>query len=349
MRSQEILKSLTQKVKNYSGKPIRIMEVCGTHTHENFRLGIRSILPSGIRLISGPGCPVCVTPVSYIDKAVEIAKKGAVVCTFGDLLRVPGSGGSLYDARALGGRVKMVYSPFDALRFAADNPGEEVVFLSVGFETTTPVICAAALKAYRDGTANFSILAANKTMDNVYQNLAGYTDAFLYPGHVSAITGTSLYGKLKEDGISGVVAGFTALELVSAVSVIADMCSKDAPFFVNCYPRVVRREGNPAAREAVQKMMIPCDAVWRGFGNIKDSGLKLKDRYESVDAGKKFDVSEIYAEEPAGCRCGDVLRGKIEPNECSLYKKRCTPENPCGACMVSSEGACAAYYKYGEV
>ncbi|HEX2938464.1 MAG TPA: hydrogenase formation protein HypD [Ruminiclostridium sp.] len=349
MTQNSLIKGLSEKIINYKGKTIRIMEVCGTHTHENFRLGIRALLPPDIKLISGPGCPVCVTPVSYIDEAIEIAKKGAVVCSFGDLLRVPGSDGSLSDLRALGADIKVVYSPLDALRIAKENSSKEVVFLSVGFETTTPITCSAVKKAYIENVGNFSLLTSNKTMPNVYEKLSDCADVFLYPGHVSAISGTILYEELKGRGISGVVAGFTALELLSALVAIIKNSAKKKPFFMNCYPRVVSAGGNSAARDITDEIMEQSDAVWRGLGNIENSGLKIREKYSSMDARLRYKIGSTQNKEPSGCRCGDVLCGKIEPKECPLFERYCTPEKPCGACMVSGEGACAAYYKYGEM
>lgn len=349
MPTDDNIARLRNKVEQYDGAPLRIMEVCGTHTHENFRLGIRSMLPKAIRLIAGPGCPVCVTPASYIDKALFIAAKGAIVCSFGDLLRVPGNGGSLANARARGADIRVVYSPLDALNIAKENPGSEVIFLSVGFETTTPISCIAAKKAYDGHIGNFSLLTANKTMTNAYYMLAGSADAFLYPGHVSAVTGTAVYESLRQKGISGVVAGFTASELLLALAVIIEKSVFGEPFAVNCYPRVVTSGGNPLARAAIAETMEPCDAVWRGLGEIEGSGLKLRKKYSAIDAKIRFAVPKMEESEPAGCRCGDVLRGEIEPRECQLFGCGCTPENPRGACMVSAEGACAAFYKYAGV
>ena len=281
-RAREIISS-------YSGPPIRIMEVCGTHTHEIFRLGIRSLLPENARLISGPGCPVCVTPAGFIDEAVELAlAEKAVVCTFGDLVRVPGTELSLAEARARGGQVQIVYSPADAVSYAAENREKEVVFLSVGFETTTPSSCLAVLAAQRQGLSNFSLLTANKTMDNAYRQLKDSADAFLYPGHVCAITGTAICRRLKDEGISGVVTGFTAAELLSAIAVTITELKRKGPFFRNCYTRVVREEGNPTARAVIEKTMAPCSAVWRGLGEIEGSGLALRADYSSFDARKKF-------------------------------------------------------------
>ena len=334
-------------IRSYDGPSLRVMEVCGTHTHEIFRLGIRGMLPPGIRLISGPGCPVCVTPVGYIDEAMLLAlDRGCTVCTFGDLMRVPGTSGSLSTAHAQGARVQMVYSPLDAESYAEAHPDEQVVFLSVGFETTTPASCIAVRNAADRGLTNFSLLTANKTMDNAYRALKGSADAFLYPGHVSTMTGTAIYRELLGEGVSGVVAGFTASELLAALAVIVRMSERGEPFFVNCYPRVVSDEGSVPARKIVSEMMEPVDSEWRGLGVIAGSGLRLKDEFASFDARGKYDVPAIEGRANPGCRCGQVLQGRIRPSECPLFGKACTPEHPVGACMVSSEGACSAFFKY---
>ena len=394
-------------IDSYQGPPIRIMEVCGTHTHEIFRLGIRQILPENIRLISGPGCPVCVTPVDFIDEAILLAMEHNVtICTFGDLVRVPGSigvpafkktgspengdsgkntdpekntdlvtvsvepgkaekteGGSPADsagpgksrrigslaaARAAGARIQVVYAPQDAVAYAREHPQEQVVFLSVGFETTTPASCLAVQEAQRDGLTNFSILTANKTMPAAYAAMKDSTDAFLYPGHVHAITGTALCEQLAAGGTSGVVAGFTAKELLTAIAVIVKRTQEGKPFFENCYPRVVRREGAPAAQQLVEEMMEPCDARWRGIGVLPLSGVKLRNKYAAYDARVKFALPVMEGRENPACRCGEVLQGKCLPSDCRVFGTGCTPEHPVGACMVSGEGACSAFYLYGS-
>lgn len=335
-------------VKNYKGPPIRIMEVCGTHTHEIFRLGIRNILPEDIKLISGPGCPVCVTPTGFIDEAVILALKcGATICTFGDLVRVPGSETNLAGARAKGAKIQVVYSPLDAVEYAAQHPEEKVVFLSVGFETTVPASCLAVRRAKKTGITNFSLLTANKTMTNAYRLLKDSADAFLFPGHVSAITGTEVYENLKPEGISGAVTGFTSGEILSALAVIIKKLGEKEPFAVNCYPRVVTREGSPAAKQLIAEIMTECDATWRGLGMIKNSGLKLNSTYAEFDARLKYALPGITGKESPLCRCGDILKGNCKPYDCKLFGKGCTPDHPVGACMVSSEGTCSAYYKYG--
>jgi hydrogenase expression/formation protein HypD len=327
------------------------MEVCGTHTHEIFRLGIRKILPEQVELISGPGCPVCVTPVGFIDEAVMLALEHHVtICTFGDLIRVPGTTKSLAGARAEGAKLQVVYTPLDAVDYAKEHPEEQVVFLAVGFETTTPAACLAVKKAKEEGLTNFSLLVANKTMPNAYQALKGSADAFLYPGHVNAITGTGLCQKLAdEDGVSGVVAGFTAKELLTALAVIIEKSKSGEPFFVNCYPRVVRDEGNATALAIMEEVMEECDSEWRGLGNIPGSGQKLKEEYSDFDARIKFQLPKVEGRSNPACRCGDVLQGKCKPSDCKVFGKGCTPLHPIGACMVSNEGACSAYYQYGGV
>ena len=335
-------------ITGYKGKKIRIMEVCGTHTHEIFRLGIRSLLPENIDLISGPGCPVCVTPVGYIDEAIYLAlEKGCVITTFGDLIKVPGTKMSLAGARAEGADVRPVYSPDDAVELAKENPDLQVVFLSVGFETTTPSSCIAVKKAKKLGLTNFSILTANKTMPMAYAKLKGSADAFLYPGHVNAIAGNEVCKKLKDDGVSGVVAGFTASELMTALAVTIDNLEKGEPFFENCYPRVVKDEGNPAAQKLVNEVMEPCDSEWRGLGIIELSGMKLRDEYSEFDARIKYSIPEIQGKGNPACRCPEVLQGHCKPTDCPMFGKACNPQHPVGACMVSDEGACAAYYHYG--
>lgn len=336
-------------IRNYDGKKLRIMEVCGTHTHEIFRQGIRKMLPENIQLISGPGCPVCVTPVSYIDEAVYLAlEKGCLITTFGDLVRVPGTEKSLASARAEGAEIRPVYSPLDALQYTEEHPEKQVVFLSVGFETTTPPSLMAVRKAKEEGLKNFSILTANKTMDNAYLALKDSADAFLYPGHVSTISGTKIYYDLMKQGISGVVTGFTGPELLTALAVIVKKSQEGKPFFMNCYPRVVTDEGSPAARKLAAEMTDAVDSEWRGIGIIPKSGLQLKPEYADYDARLKYDMPKIEGHANPACRCGSVLKGEITPEQCPVFGKGCTPEHPVGACMVSGEGACAAFYKYGR-
>ena len=343
------MNQLLDVLKNYSGRPLRIMEVCGTHTHEIFRLGIRSLLSKNIELISGPGCPVCVTPPGYIDSAIELAlKHNAVITTFGDLIRVPGSEQSLADARRHGAQLKAVYSPLDAVEFAQDNPEKEVVFLAVGFETTTPSACLAVKRAKSCNIKNFSLLTANKTMPEAYTALKGSADAFLYPGHVHAIIGTQLCRDLMRDGVSGVVAGFTADSVLKAIGMIVENTQKGEAFFDNAYPEVVKDAGNVAAQKLVASMMESVDAAWRGLGVIPNSGLQLNQQWQEFDAVKRFGIEPTDGRTNPACRCGEVLRGVCKPCDCPLFGKVCNPLKPIGACMVSGEGACSAFYQYAQ-
>ena len=336
-------------IENYDGPAVRIMEVCGTHTHEIFRLGIRKLLPKQVELISGPGCPVCVTPVSFIDEAIYLAlEKQVTICTFGDLVRVPGSQMSLAGAREKGAKIHIVYSPADAEKYAKDHPEEQVTFLSVGFETTTPAGCLSVKQAKEDGISNYSLLVANKTMPGAYEALKGSADVFLYPGHVNAITGIELCEELVKEGVSGVVAGFTAKELLTALAVALVRFQEGKPFFVNCYPRVVTREGSCEAQRLVNELMEGCDSEWRGLGIIPGSGMQLREEWEAYDARKKYNMPKIEGKANPACRCGDVLQGKCKPSDCKVFGKVCTPQHPVGACMVSGEGACSAYYMYDE-
>jgi len=347
---EDALQEAREILTSYKGPDLRIMEVCGTHTHEIFRLGIRKLLPESINLISGPGCPVCVTPIGYIDEAVMLALDyGATICTFGDLVRVPGTEMSLAGARSKGAKIQTVYSPLDAVDYAKEHPEEKVVFLAVGFETTTPASCLSVKNAKVAGLTNYSILTANKTMPNAYLALKDSADVFLYPGHVHAIIGTKLCEEMAEQGVSGVVAGFTGRELLTALAVSITRAQEGKPFFENCYPRVVTEEGSPAAQKLMAEYMEPCDTEWRGLGVIPLSGMQLRKEYAEFDSRKKFDLPPITGRSNPACRCGDVLQGKCRPLDCGVFGKVCTPEHPIGACMVSNEGACSAYYQYGGV
>ena len=346
--SKEKMQLAKEIITSYQGPKLRIMEVCGTHTHEIFRLGLRKLLPEQIDLISGPGCPVCVTQVGFIDEAIMLALEHHVtICTFGDLVRVPGTKMSLADARAKGGNIRVVYSPLDAVDYALEHPEEQVAFLAVGFETTTPAACMTVDRAKAEGITNFSLLTANKTMPRAYEALKNSADVFLYPGHVNAITGTQLCEELAENGISGVVTGFTPMELMTAMAVAIRKSQEGNPFFVNAYPRVVTKEGSTEAQNLVTKVMEPCDTEWRGLGIIPGSGLKLRKEYADWDARLKFELPEVIGKGNPACRCGDILQGKCKSPDCPLFGKACTPEHPVGACMVSNEGACSAYYQYG--
>ena len=330
---------------------LTFMEVCGTHTHSVARAGLRRLMPPAVRLISGPGCPVCVTPVDYLDRAVALAAlPDTVVCTFGDLMRVPSSTVSLEHARAEGARVEIVYSPRDALQMARDNSGLRVVFLAVGFETTVPTIAGALAEAEADEVPNFLLLPGNKTMPEVMKVLVDdadlEVDGFLLPGHVSVITGWKLFEFLADDfGVSGVVAGFMPTDVVQGVLALVRQAADERPGIGNVYGRVVTADGNRHAREIVDRYFEPSDEIWRGFGTVPGSGLTLRSEFFHRDATQiTVDLPDPF--EPAGCRCGDVLRGVIDPPECPLFDNGCDPDMPVGACMVSSEGTCAAWYRH---
>jgi hydrogenase expression/formation protein HypD len=336
------------------GEPVSIMEVCGTHTMSIFRYGIRSLLPKSIRLVSGPGCPVCVTPVDFIDAALQLAVRNDVIlATFGDLMKVPGSSSTLTEEKRKGADIRVVYSPLDAVSIAEKNPERKVVFLSVGFETTAPVCALSVLRAKESGVRNFSLLSANKTMPGALELILNDKEAgiggFLYPGNVSVITGTENFDKIAAKyNKSGVVTGFEPLDILHAIITLADLIRKSEGKVVNEYKRVVRPEGNPAAVNKLYEVFEPCDAIWRGLGAISQSGLAVREKYVDFDAWKIFGISQGKGKEPAGCICPQVLTGKLTPDRCMHFGKDCLPESPVGACMVSSEGTCAAYYRYGS-
>lgn len=334
------------------GRPLTFMEVCGTHTMAVFRHGLHSLTPASVRLISGPGCPVCVTPVEVLDRAVALARRRDVtVMTFGDLMRVPGSSSSLEREKSKGADIRIVYSPLEALDAAKSDTSKTVVFLAIGFETTAPSIASCVLAAEAQGIRNFKILAAMKTMPAAMRAIAGGAgpglDGFLCPAHVSAIIGTKVYEFLAEEfETSCVVAGFEPLDILMGLELLIEIVEAGSPVVKNQYARVVRSEGNRRALDILYTVFEPRDAIWRGLGTIAQSGLGLKAQYVQRDASSiECDVEDPV--EPRGCICGDVLRGVASPSSCGLFGVSCTPANPVGACMVSSEGTCAAHYKYG--
>jgi len=333
--------------------PLRIMEVCGTHTMAIFRHGIRNVLPDAITLLSGPGCPVCVTAQTDIDAFVALSRQPEViVTTFGDLMRVPGSGTTLARQKGAGADVRMVYSVFDAVTIAAQNPQKQVVFCAVGFETTIPTIAAAVLMATDRGVDNFCIYSANKLTPPALAALMTTEgialDGFILPGHVSVITGVDAYqGVFDTHRVPSVITGFEPIDILHAILSLVRQNRKGVPALENAYPRAVRESGNPKARQVMHQVFEVCDAVWRGIGRIENSGMALKPEFQSFDAGLRFDLHLADVDEPRGCACGEILMGLKTPEACPLYKKTCTPMTPVGPCMVSSEGACAAYYNYG--
>ncbi len=351
-RDPEISRSLIEHIRILSQRNIRLMEVCGTHTMSIFRNGIRSVLPETVTLLSGPGCPVCVTDQSEIDAFIRIAGiENMIVTTFGDLMRVPGTGSSLEKERAQGRDIRMVYSTMDALQIAQKHPEKKVVFLGVGFETTAPTVAAAVLSAKEMNLDNFLVFSAHKKVIPALYALGKMeqirVDGFLLPGHVSVIIGTDAYLPFFETHrIPCVIAGFEPADILQAVFRLISQIETDSPALENAYPRAVTSQGNTKALEIMDRVFAPADAIWRGMGMIPQSGMKFRSEFEHFDAQKVLNIEMKPAAEPKGCACGLVITGQVIPPDCPLYKRKCTPMNPVGPCMVSSEGTCAAYYRY---
>ena len=334
------------------GRQINIMEVCGTHTVSIFRNGIRSILPKKLKLLSGPGCPVCVTSQGYIDIVLQLAERDDVlIATYGDMIRVPGKGGSL-ETKQASANVKVVLSSEDALQLAKDNPEKKVVFVAVGFETTAPATAVVVKEAAAESVENFCILSGHKLVVPAMRALVSEKnhniDAFLCPGHVSVIIGYRSYAEIAERfGRPCVVAGFEPMQIIEGLAEICRQLAVGKAELKSVYTAVVTEQGNTTAQKIIAECFEPADGYWRGLGKIEKSTLKLKDKYSRFDAFKKFDITETPGEDASGCRCGEVLCGLIGPTDCGLFGKSCTPETPIGPCMVSSEGVCAAWFKYG--
>lgn len=352
-RDPELAQKLSRKIKEVVGRErITLMEVCGTHTMSISKSGIKDLLPENLRLISGPGCPVCVTPNAYLDRAISLSRnENVMVTSFGDMLRVPGSTASLEQARAQGAKVGMVYSPRDALALARQNPGLKIVFLAVGFETTSPTVAATILQAEKQGCRNFFILPGHKlippAMAALVRDRKLRVNGFICPAHVSAIIGVGPYRFLaREFGIPCVVAGFEPLDVLTSILMLAQMVVSGKPEVKNLYTRVATEAGNRKAQELLAQVFAASDSEWRGLGIIPESGYALRENLQGRDAEKMIPVEVEPTREHRGCKCGEVLQGLIEPPSCALYGKACTPEKPVGPCMVSSEGACAACYKY---
>ena len=344
------IKDLTDSI----GKPVKLMEVCGTHTVAIFKHGIRDVIPKEIILLSGPGCPVCVTAIKDVDVAIAISKiNGNILSTFGDMMRVPGSKQSFFHAQAEGANIMIVYSPMDALKFAQENRDRKVIFFATGFETTSPSIAGTLYEAEKAGAQNFYIYSTHKLVPPALKALLDSgevrIDGLILPGHVCTITGCRPYDFLASDyRVPSVITGFGAEDILLGIMMLLEQIASNRPAVEIQYKRAVREEGNPKAVSLINEYFEPCDANWRGLGTIPQSGLKLKNKYSRWDATKQFDIDVPESQEPKACQCGFVLRGIKIPTDCPLFGKTCTPERPIGACMVSSEGSCAAYFKYGR-
>lgn len=333
------------------GRHVRIMEVCGSHTMAIGRYGIRQLLPESVELLSGPGCPVCVTDPGYIDAAIELALRDVVIVTFGDMIRVPGSDSDLASCRAEGGDIRICYSPGDAVEIACDLPEREVVFLAIGFETTIAPVVSIVDEARKRDVHNLSLLTAFKLVPPALKALLADeeigVDAFLCPAHVSAVIGSLAYEPFAaEYNVPCVIAGFEPLDILYGVNGILDQVIKGESRVENRYSRVVRAEGNHKAQDRITQYLEPVDAGWRGIGMISQSGLGLRSEFVEFDAEKRFALPVQAGRKHVGCRCGDVIKGKLRPTGCALFGAVCTPDHPVGPCMVSSEGTCAAYFKY---
>lgn len=356
VRDQKFTGALLARVRAYSGPPVTAMEVCGTHTVAVARMGLRGLLPEGVRLLSGPGCPVCVTPVGAFDEVIQLAlEQGVTVASFGDALRVPGSESSLAEAKARGGDVRVVYSVTDALALASSDPELQVVFFALGFETTAPTVAWAVKNARQRGLGNFSVLSAHKAllpaMVALLRDSEVEVDAFLCPGHASMVLGANVYRELAEEfTVPCVIAGFEPNDVLLGLLGILEQVGGGVARVQNAYPRAVTAEGNPAAMALLAEVFETVDSRWRGLGNLPQSGYELAPEYAAFDARRRYLGGQRWEGlEPVGCRCADVLRGVVGPQQCPLFAERCTPSSPVGACMVSSEGTCGAHYRYREV
>jgi hydrogenase expression/formation protein HypD len=353
-RDGEKAQPIIEEICRLAVEPIRLMEVCGTHTVSIARYGLRKVLPPTIELISGPGCPVCVTSQSDIDRMISLARiPGTTIATFGDMVRVPGSDSSLARERAQGADIRVVYSPLDALKVAAAEPERKVIFLGVGFETTAPTIAATALEARSQRLKNFFVFSAHKTVPRALKALLELGEVklngFLLPGHVSAVIGSRPYEFLARDyALPCVISGFEPLDILQSVLMLVRQVKIRTPRVEIQYRRGVDEEGNRKAQEVMARAFKQSDVEWRGIGCIPGTGLAFREELAELDAARAFDLPRVQSRENPGCRCGEVLRGVIRPRECGLFADVCTPGNPVGPCMVSFEGSCAAAYKYGS-
>ena len=353
-RNPELGKRLIDRIHHRSTKPIRLMEFCGGHTVAIFKHGIRQLLPRTIDMLSGPGCPVCVTANVDLDKAVALARlPNVIITTFGDMLRVPGSYSSLQLAKAEGSDIRVVYSVQDALGIARDNPDKSVIFIGIGFETTAPTIAASILQAEQEGIDNYFVLPLHKLCPPIMKALLDLGEVrlngIICPGHVSAIIGSFPYQFIPDGyGIACVVSGFEPLDILLCVDMLVNQIEAGQYKVEIAYLRGVKPEGNKQALKLMDAVFEVCDANWRGVGLVPSSGLRLNKRYQRFDAERNFDIDPGPTREAKGCICGSILRGVSTPLDCKLFRSSCTPEHPVGPCMVSSEGSCATYYHYGD-
>jgi hydrogenase expression/formation protein HypD len=347
------MNKIIDEIKSITKSKLNILEVCGTHTMSIASCGIKSLLPKNINLVSGPGCPVCVTPAGIIDSAIELAKTGCIITTFGDMIKVPGSKSSLEKEKSNGYDIRIVYSASDAVEIARKNPKKEIVFIGIGFETTSPTIAAAIKIAEKENIKNFSIIPAFKlippAIEKILEQKTVKINGFLLPGHVSAIIGVKPYKFIPQKyRIPSVITGFEPHDILEGILLILKQIKSNKPKIEIQYKRTVKEQGNPFAVKLLHSIFEKTDAQWRGIGIIKNSGLKLRKNYEKFDALRKFGIKIKNIKDPSGCLCGKILTGTAKPQQCSYFGKKCTPVNPIGPCMVSSEGTCAAYYKYGK-
>lgn len=351
-KDPKLARGLIESIAAIAPEHATLMEVCGTHTVAIARNGIRDLMPEGMKLASGPGCPVCVTSNKDIDTVIALARvENVTIATFGDMTRVPGSTSSLLKEQAAGRSVEIVYSPLDAIALAQAHPDREIVFVGVGFETTTPLVAMTIKRAREAGLQNFSVFGAHKNMPGALETIISdpqlKLDALILPGHVSTVIGVEPYRFLAEKyGIPGVITGFEPVDVLQGIAMIARQLHEGRAEIEIAYARGVMPQGNPIALAAIDEVFETCPAIWRGLGEIPGSGYRIREEFAPFDAVRRFNPSIEPTQDPKGCRCGDILRGIMAPNECPLFRKVCTPENPVGPCMVSSEGSCAAYYRY---
>lgn len=352
-RDRAIAERIVKKIKRFDSLKVNLMEVCGTHTMVIFKQGLKGMLPKNVNLLSGPGCPVCVTSQEDIDKTIELAKdENVIIATFGDMVRVPGTNSSLEKERGNGADVRIIYSPSEALRIARENPTRRVVFLAIGFETTSPLIAASLLDVQKEKIDNFYIFSSHKlippAMEALLESKEVRIDGFICPGHVSVTIGSNAYKFIAQKyNVPCVIGGFEPLDVLQSIYMLLKQIKEKRTEVEIEYFRAVHPEGNRIAQKLIDEVFEVSDVMWRGLGTIPKSGLRLKRKFSDFDAEKEFPTKTKKSKENPDCACGEVLRGVKKPTQCKLYRKVCTPEEPYGPCMVSSEGTCAAYYKYG--